>query len=805
MRFSIIVPVYNAERYLDECLDSLSAQTFADFEVICINDGSTDRSGELLLTRSFSDGRIHVINKANGGPSSARNDGVRVAQGDYVCFLDADDQLEPSALQRIDDALNEGDPDAVVFGWSYFPSGLADRFVRERSAVRDAYYPEFAPALVFDEMTNPYLRLAVRRSSLAASGVTFDEALRVGEDALFLFSLYPALKGVRLISEKLYRYRLPHDGSIMAEYKNDVAHLCVCDLNTAIEIFSAWNKAGLLEKYGTHLVKWFVRGQLYTILRQPPEMREPLTALVRQMWRANFTTDQLTSLDVNEETAHLIRIVLAASDEGKLVTSEKDLARALFAWRIAEYGIADLAVTAVERVGSRLLEQRHMLLKSQDPARDDSGIDETPADNRPTPFAGSGFEPIDEFEASDDTSVGEIEFGDVPVPSAPLQPFDDSDVALPNIDPLLEQPLVSVIVPVYNVEAYLDQALNSIRRQTLRALEIICVDDGSTDASPDILSKHADCDARIRIVTKPNGGYGSACNRGIEEARGTWIAIVEPDDWIDPKMYESMTSYAASFEGPVDIVKTPYWRMWMPDTDQQRRINCSYRGRIKPASQPFKLTDPGVTHLIIHHPSIWSALYRREFMLACNIRFHEIPGAGWADNPFLVDTLCQAQAIVYLDEPFYFYREETPEKTENMARNSWKMSLDRWHDMLDSYERLNVTDENIRRAHIRRGFTYVGLVCEYHDIDSEEDVRESIKGVFDRMDDELVFSEPNVSPGSKQLYAKLKGIEAPSISPLPYAAEVVKGGVYNVVNTGPAMTFDTFKGFVSAHAKREGR
>ena len=83
-RFSIIVAVYNAEQYLDECLDSICGQTCGDFEVICINDGSTDSSREILSDRSFSDARIRVIDKANGGPSSARNDGLRISQGEYV-------------------------------------------------------------------------------------------------------------------------------------------------------------------------------------------------------------------------------------------------------------------------------------------------------------------------------------------------------------------------------------------------------------------------------------------------------------------------------------------------------------------------------------------------------------------------------------------------------------------------------------------------------------------------------------------------------------------------------------------------
>ena len=868
-RFSIVIPVYNAESYLDDCLDSACGQLFGDLEIICVNDGSTDGSAEILAARAMADERIRVIDKANGGPSSARNDGIRLAQGDYVCFLDADDLLEPNALERIDAALKQAESDAVVFGWTYFPEGEADRFVREHCVVRDAYYPEFAPDLLFEEMSNPYLRLAVRRDALLGSGVLFDEALRVGEDAQFLFALYPRIGAVSLVSDDLYRYRLPQEGSIMSEFKSDVASLCLSDLNAAISIFADWKDAGFLDAYGSQLMHWFVRRQLYTILRQPAEVREPLTALVRQMWRANFSTKDILALDLNEPTARLVRIVLAASEEGKLVIDERELSQALMSWRIAEYGVFDLAATAAQRAASYLLANRHMLLKSEAGAK--ASEDSTPgthpdeagrtsakpqAGGAPIadvvsqvgeavraklpdiapPFMGkrpekedldalrkaaeskldeaqpqgiSGADVSDAEGAQDQATPSPFQFEDTEGKSADVWETVMPDVEIEQTildgDSARENPIVSVIVPIYNVERYLDQALSSIERQTLRNIEILCVNDGSTDASPQILSRHAENDGRIRIIDKPNGGYGSACNRGMSVAEGTWIAIVEPDDWIAEDMLASMVGFAATFEEPVDIVKTPYWRIWMPDTEQQRRVNCSYRGRVKPASQPFKLSDPGAVHLIIHHPSIWSALYRKSFLERCNITFMEIPGAGWADNPFLAETMCQAQSIVYLDEPFYHYREETPAKTEAMARNNWQVSLDRWHDMMDVYERLGVTDEHIRRAHVRRGFTYIGGILEFHDLSAEDDVRERIKSVFDRMDDDLVFSEPNISPGSKKLYADIKGVPMPDVKPLPYAIEVVKGGLYNIVNTGPAMTLDTLKGFVSSHAKREGK
>lgn len=106
MLFSIIIPVYNVEPYLRECLDSVSHQTFADWEAICVNDGSTDSSGDILSEYAAHDSRFHITTQPNGGLSSARNRGLAHAQGDYILFLDSDDWLENNALEILDSNLH---------------------------------------------------------------------------------------------------------------------------------------------------------------------------------------------------------------------------------------------------------------------------------------------------------------------------------------------------------------------------------------------------------------------------------------------------------------------------------------------------------------------------------------------------------------------------------------------------------------------------------------------------------------------------------------------------------------------------
>ncbi|MDR0350813.1 MAG: glycosyltransferase, partial [Coriobacteriales bacterium] len=171
---------------------------------------------------------------------------------------------------------------------------------------------------------------------------------------------------------------------------------------------------------------------------------------------------------------------------------------------------------------------------------------------------------------------------------------------------------MSVIVPCFNTQDYLAQCLESILGQSHENIEVICLNDGSTDNSLAILQNYAQRDRRIVLIDKQNEGYGATCNRGLAEARGTWIALVEPDDWIEQGMYADMLSFGESFEPYPDMIKTPYWRIRMPDTPEQQKLNCSYRRRIRPRRQPFTIGE--APHLLCHHPSIWSALYRKSFL-----------------------------------------------------------------------------------------------------------------------------------------------------------------------------------------------
>lgn len=351
-----------------------------------------------------------------------------------------------------------------------------------------------------------------------------------------------------------------------------------------------------------------------------------------------------------------------------------------------------------------------------------------------------------------------------------------------------EPGLVSVVVPTYNVAATLDQCLASIEGQAHRQLEIIVVNDGSTDDSSAIAHAHAARDQRVIVVDKPNEGYGASCNRGISMARGEWVSIVEPDDYLAPDAYAGMIAQAARVGG-ADVVKCAYWRVF-EDQDGEKgghktRVACQYKGRVRPATQPFAVGD-GI-ELMLHHPAIWAAIYSAEFLRERGIRFLEVPGAGWADNPFLVETLCATQRIAYVDEPYYFYREHDLNDAEALARKSPLVPLTRWNDMMDAADRLGVRDARVLAALSLRGINYATISVSAAGMDAPG-LRELLRRSMERMDAGAVMANPTIGPAGKALFAQVMGLPAPRGGRLAHMGYLAREGVWRVRQNGLGFT-----------------
>ena len=229
---SIIVPVYNAEKYIHRCLDSLLAQTFTDFEVLLIDDGSPDNSGKICDDYAHFDSRVQVFHKENEGVSSARNLGLDNAEGKWLMFVDADDWLDEGTLQLC--LNNVGDADFVRFGMNviYSPSYS----VVDKSINQNWNYDEYFENLVGRKTSlsvwcGLYLRKLFEKNS-----IRFNTAYALGEDWLVLYSLLKVSSKIKLIEHPLYNYNLMNSDSAvhtLDEKKSlqliEVAAIICCD------------------------------------------------------------------------------------------------------------------------------------------------------------------------------------------------------------------------------------------------------------------------------------------------------------------------------------------------------------------------------------------------------------------------------------------------------------------------------------------------------------------------------------------------------------------------------------------------
>lgn len=351
------------------------------------------------------------------------------------------------------------------------------------------------------------------------------------------------------------------------------------------------------------------------------------------------------------------------------------------------------------------------------------------------------------------------------------------------IAPETARDLVSVVVPIYNVEKTLDECLRSIEAQTHRALEVVCVNDGSTDGSADIARAHAAADPRVLVVDKPNEGYGASCNRGIGAARGTWVAIVEPDDLLEPTCFEELVAHAERCGGAagIDVVRCAYWRVFEREDGRATRTSCPYKGRVRPRRQPFSIGD-GV-ELLRHHPAIWAGMYRRDYLVEKRIRLVEAPGSGWTDNPFLVETLCRTDRIAYLDRALYVYREHALDDASVFAARSPLVPLTRWNEMMDAAALAGVDDPRVIAALALRGVNYALITVGAAGEDAPG-VRELVESSMRRLDEAVVMSEPAISPAGRSLWARACGLPEPSGRRVAHLVHLAGEALYRVRTNG---------------------
>lgn len=251
---SIIVPVYNVERYLDECLDSLLEQTHRNIEIICVNDGSTDSSLCILERRASEDDRIRVISQENAGVAHSRNIALDAAQGDYVLFVDSDDYIDVRTCELLLSNARETDADIVVFGGKTFPTmHWADASFASRDAV---YKNDSIQALLYEPGSTPLMcNKMYRRSLIEEGGFRFNDGLKLGEDNAFQHCIFPEAKVVSYVKDRLYFYRGRPDSAVVSR-KDKHGEKLAMHFDVVKHVIKEWTKRGLTPGHERELLEW---------------------------------------------------------------------------------------------------------------------------------------------------------------------------------------------------------------------------------------------------------------------------------------------------------------------------------------------------------------------------------------------------------------------------------------------------------------------------------------------------------------------------------------------------------------------
>ena len=537
-KVSVIIPVYNVGEYLRECLDSVINQTLKEIEIICVDDGSTDNSLDILKEYAAKDKRITVLTQPNCNAGKARNEGLAIAKGTYVGFVDSDDYISADMYQKLYTKAYEGQTDICICEFNIIDSntkhvlnkaGITKWFAQKftRNTDSNLLVHSHAPIL---QITNPApWNKIYNRHFLIKNGIKFQSIISTN-DVAFTCTALCCAKIIGLIEEPLYFYRT----------------------NTRKSLTDTKDS------------------NLYCFYEAIQELHNRLTKLQKfQSFQQSF---------INAIIGHCLY------NFDKVNNANKNTLKNLFVKELfPKYNITQENLSII--------------------------------------YSSVYKDKVKDFLTLSST------------------------------------PKVSVVLPIYNASGYLRECLDSICKQTLKDIEIICVNDGSTDNSLQIIKEYAAKDIRIRYIDKPNGGYGQTMNCGMELARGEYIGIVEPDDFIKPEMYETL--YNKAKQNDLDIAKANLVLFSSADPSKTivRQYLNSEQGYNKVGS-PLELQQYMVCSF-----NTCSAIYKRSFLKENNIFYNETPGAAFQDTTFWFKTHCSAEKMIVLNESFYYYRQDNPNQS----------------------------------------------------------------------------------------------------------------------------------------------
>lgn len=548
VKVSVIIPCYNAEKYLDQCLSSVINQTLQDIEIICVDDGSTDNSLEILRSYAQKDPRISVLCQQNKFAGIARNNGMAAAKGEYFAFLDADDYYEMDGLEKAYAIAKENDLDVLKLS-----SYLLDEQTGEITTNAHYSHQRFVQKnKVIDFKTAPknFLNCAdvawnglYKAEFIRRKGLSFNN-LRCVNDRSFYISCLVYAERIMVADEYLTCYRRNIPGSLVSvRYK-----YFDCQINSYNLIRSILQEAQVPSPV-QKLALQFELNQIF-------------------LWYEKFLTSGVNTFHVEQ----------------------------ILRGFIAKFDFADVGKDYIARF----------------------------------PY------------------------------KRQLMRFQESLDIQWEVASLSDEPLVSVIVPVHNSVRFLSECLESIFLQSCRDFELICVNDGSVDASGEILQCFAEKDSRVRIIDqKEAGGAGSARNAAIAVANGKYLVFVDSDDKIHKNYLQMLVSPAEEYKA--DVVVSPDIS-WTGEGEGFPMRNYVADKHL-PKNQAFSYADVPDYILNFTDGGPGGKLFSRAFVMDHNIRY--LPIRRSEDFNFVFGAIIRAERVVNLSTSGYYYRKNNPTSSEN--------------------------------------------------------------------------------------------------------------------------------------------
>ncbi len=306
-KISVIIPVYNVEKYLGKCLDSVICQTFSDIEIICINDGSQDNSLEVLNSYAKKDSRIVVINKKNEGVSVARNMGLDMAQGDYIMFLDGDDSLVPDACELAYAEITKNNADICVFSHLEQDEENLVPSSKNKQIKKYANNPDFSGFQVFiwDKI--------YKKSFFDKNNLRFPIGVKTSEDTIFCWSCMFNNPKYAFLDKALYIYRINRPGSATSDFtkciKNDLAALKTIHNMPLFQSQPVDVQLKLVEKFCKGAVYYWDN---FYKLKQRKVLLKDIKELVKFIGK-NYPKNELKSLKKYQTLKHIYFYTLLTS------------------------------------------------------------------------------------------------------------------------------------------------------------------------------------------------------------------------------------------------------------------------------------------------------------------------------------------------------------------------------------------------------------------------------------------------------------------------------------------------------------